>query len=236
MLFTRSLAPLLGWLLTCGCALDRRELHAARPSGGAAGEAVPSAGQPPDGGASANGSSESSEGLVDGCADLDTDGIADCTTTLLENSGFSENVDAWHALSGSELSWQPKNALGDLPSGSALLASSFSKSSASQCVPLAGERLVIAYASAFVEGEAELGQATLEVSFFEDPACGGESVKYFETPPSTRVNSWTTIQAGALSTSRTASVSVTLVGHKPNGAEQSHVYFDNVMLKAPMPM
>jgi hypothetical protein len=169
---------------------------------------------------------------VDGCADLDTDGVADCKTTLTTNSAFSEDVSGWHALGDTELAWEEKNAFEDLPAGSALVKSASAQASAEQCVALEGSNLlVIAYASAFVDDNTELGQAQLLVSFFESANCAGESWAYFETPPSTVSNSWTTIHAGAVPRLAIGSVSLALVGVKPAGSSEIRVYFDNIMLK-----
>lgn len=171
-------------------------------------------------------------GLVDGCADLDTDGVADCTTTLVENPSFAENVDGWTAQAETELTWDDKNAFDDLPSGSAMLIAETERATAEQCIKLQGGQLVIAYASAFVEDETELAQAEVQVSFFQTEDCNGQDPDYFKTPPSTVTNEWVTVQAGTISPLGTASASVALVGLKPDGAERIQVYFDNVMLKS----
>jgi hypothetical protein len=215
-------------LLVSACSIDRRDLSASTAGGGA---------EPNPGSSAQAGAEDSTPGgvsgrLVNGCADLDTDGVADCKTTLVANPTFKETVEDWRALTETQLSWETKNALEDLPSGSAYLKGSNERAQAAQCVRLEGKRLVIAYASAFVATEAERGQAVLELSFFDSSDCSGESVSYFDTPPSNVTNAWTTIQAGWVSPPTTASVSVALVGLKPDGAEEIQVYFDNVMLKA----
>lgn len=225
----------------CACALDERQLLPASGDGGAAagrlvaGEAGASEGQAAGGEGSLGGSSGAAGDLVDGCADLDTDGVADCTTTLLENPTFTSDVSGWTATGGAELTWDPKNALSDLPSGSAKLSATSRLASAWQCVSLGGEQLVIAYASAFVEAADVSAGAQLEVSFFAAGDCSGEREGYFETPPSAVADAWTTIQAGGLSKATTRSVSIALVGIKPASASELSAYFDNVMLKAQQP-
>jgi hypothetical protein len=229
----RSFALAVLLLLACACSLDRRRLHEAKggsssqapANGAAAGDTASS-----DGGSGGN--SPMVRGLVDGCADLDTDGVADCATTLVNNASFAENVDDWAADAQTELTWAAQNALADLPSGSAKLRGETARAVAQQCVTLRGNQLVIAYASAFVDDATELGHAQVQVSFFQNTACDGEPPAYFETPPSTVTNEWTTIQAGAVAPPGTASVSIALVGVKPESAEGIDVYFDNVMLKA----
>lgn len=175
------------------------------------------------------------DGLVDGCADLDTDGAPDCKVTLVMNPTFASDASGWIPIDDADLSWDPKNALSDLPSGSAKLSTTALRSSAVQCVVLEGERLVIAYASAFVEPPivpSDPNEAELEVSFFGSDDCSGERTSYFRTPPSSRTGAWTTIQAGGISKPTTHSLSIELVGARAPAAAALTAYFDNVMLKA----
>lgn len=220
-------------MLSSSCALDRRELSSSS-LGGAPDDAdsQAQAGAPddaPTSGAGAGG--EESSGLVAGCADLDTDGVPDCTTTLVRNPTFSEDVSDWSVDGGAELSWDSKNALSDQPSGSAKLRASAPRASAWQCVGVGSRELVIAYASALVEDPTELGRAELETSFFDTDDCSGERTGYFKTPTSSVVNGWTTLQAGGVSLEGTRSATIALVAVKPDGATELDVYFDNVMFK-----
>lgn len=199
------------------------------------------------GGGSEAGSGEGGEGatgaasgLVDGCADLDTDGVADCETTLVENPRFTSDVDGWTPVAGATLTWDAMNPLDDLPSGSARLgaevqASGSRRQLASQCVPVGGAKLVVAYAQALVEpaeDSEEPPRAGLEVSFFQGSACTGTVDGYFETPPSSVTGEWVTVHAGGLSKATTRSMSVALVGLKSVPPSKLDVYFDNVMLRA----
>lgn len=211
------------------------------PRGGEGGEAGAiegseggsGAGEPGGGSAGEAGAAPVSD-LVDGCADLDTDGIADCEVTLVATPSFTSDVSGWTPRDDAELTWDEKNALGDLPSGSARLSAGSARASAAQCVELAGEQVVIAYAQAFVEPapDAEAPpRALLEISFFEAEACDGERSHYFATPPSAATNEWVTIQAGGLTTEATRSLSIALVATKAQSAADVTAYFDNVMLK-----
>lgn len=225
-------------VLACGaCAVDDRRLHQGRDdtagapsaSGGHAGSNGPSH----EGGASDPGGSQG-EGLVDGCADLDTDGIADCQATLVETPTFTDETAPWLAGAETSLSWDEKNALEDLPSGSAKLSATGPRASASQCVELSGKRLVVAYASAFLEpGDDDArAQALLVVSYFRTSDCSGMRDGFFETPPTGVSDAWITVQAGGVCGPTTASVSIALVAVKPSTATQVTAYFDNVMLRA----
>jgi hypothetical protein len=222
-------------IVLVSCSIDERQLEpkpgAAGTSGvsnslDAGGEGSVAGGESGGGAAGA----PTSDGLVEGCADLDTDGVADCEVTLVKNPSFTDGVDGWLPLEGTALTWAEKNALSDLPSGSALIQGA-PHSRATQCLPLHGQRLVIAYASAFVESDIEeAGHALLAVSFFDTAGCEGESRGFFETPASGVVGTWSTIHAGSLSHPETRSISVTLVGVIGNA--ESKFYFDNVVLEA----
>jgi hypothetical protein len=199
------------------------------PTSGAGG----SASQP-----SGEGGEPSEDGLVNGCADLDTDGVGDCTVTLVKTPTFTENVSGWAAMGDATLAWDVKNALRDAPSGSAKLSAVSSRAAAQQCLPLDGRKLVIAYANAFVaeasDDEHPL-QAQLAVSFYAEASCAGEATGFFETPPSTASATWITVQAGGLSDEGSRSMSISLVGVKPSAEAKLEAYFDNIMLKAQEP-
>jgi hypothetical protein len=232
-----AFAQALLLFVTYACSVDHRHLHAGQVAGGSAstsadGGADGGATDAP-GGTGARGGT--SGGLVDGCADLDTDGIADCKATLLTNPSFTSDTKDWLAEPEVALTWDPKNALSDAPSGSARLEASVTRARATQCVTIDSvKQLVIAYADAFVAASAddiEFGQAELEVSFFPTRDCSGDRSAFFETPPSTTINAWSIVQAGGVAVDGTGSVSLALLGIKPTSAAAIEVYFDNVMLK-----
>lgn len=228
--------------IVVGCALDERELEL-EEAGSAAGAfdgggpSGGSSGGPAGGDDGVSGGQRASTGLVDGCADLDTDDVADCDATLVENPSFTTTVDGWRADTHATLSWDARNALDDAPSGSLELSSDLARASAVQCVALAGESVVIVYANAFVEAaeEPDQGRAVLAVTFFEQAACLGDAQAFFETPASAVVGEWATLHAGGLSRPTTRSLSVELVGVKGAAAASPAWYFDNVMLKAQPP-
>lgn len=223
-------------LLVCACSVDQRQLRPVLADEGVAGAAE-------EAGTGGNGAGSASSGqdggapasdLVDGCADLDTDGVADCETTLVKTATFSDDVSDWLPETDATLIWAPQNALSDVPSGSARLSAAVSRTGALQCVALRGHQLVIAYANAFVEQPVSEGsvQAQLEVSYFETTDCTGARSGYFETPQSGVTDAWTTIQAGGVANEATRSVSIALIGSKAAEVPSLRVYFDNVMLKA----
>ncbi len=230
MLARRCLLILTLW--SCGCSLDTRQLQPAAGDDQGLGSAGGQSGDGTDG--SDPGGARSPNTLVDGCADLDTDGVPDCQVTLVQNPSFTSDTSNWVADGNTELTWDMKNALDDQPSGSAKLSTMTPRASASQCVPLSGKQLVIAYADTFVESNDATGsppQASMEISFFDVADCQGASARYFDTPPSSVLDAWTVIQAGNTSSSTTASVSIALIAQSGSGSSVN-AYFDNVMLKA----
>jgi hypothetical protein len=226
--------------LALGACIDDRQLEPAPPAfEGVAGDG----GDPSDGPASGGQPStppDTNDDLVGGCADLDTDGVADCDATLVDNPSFSTDVTGWSTSGTSKLSWSSKNALDDADSGSAKLtddspAASAPRASAYQCVKLEGNTLVVAWANAFVEaGDAgdEPPRAELEVTFIDGDDCTGTTGGYFETPPTSVTGGWTVVQAGARAPASTHSVAVALVAIKSADSADLSVYFDNIMLKA----
>lgn len=265
----RGLAP---WLVLglAACSLDERRLkvgpgggegaaeQGGRPSSGAS-SGLPEGGEgaTPSQGASAGSAGSVNDGgdgpttpshlppLVGGCADLDTDGVGDCSVTLVENATFKTDVASWAKVGDSALEWNAKNALADTPSGCAMLSAQGTTDAdgaalfrASQCISAEPGQLVIAYANAWVAknaSPAEQSQAELQVSYFDAPDCAGSATGYFVTPPSTAAETWVTVQAGGVTGPNTRAVLVMLVGVKPYRTDELSACFDNVMVKFKTP-
>lgn len=260
----RALAP---WLVlsVCACSLDERELRhggsgqGATDQGGApsagSGSGVPEGGEgaTPGQGASSGttgGVNDGGDGsttpshlppLVGGCADLDTDGVGDCSVTLVRNPTFKTDVASWAKVGDSALDWNAKNALDDEPSGCAMLSAEGATDTdgaalfrASQCIAAGPGQLVVAYANAWVARNASpavQAHAELQVSYFDAQDCTGSATGYFVTPPSTQAETWVTIHAGGVTGPNTKAVLVMLVGVKPYRTDNLSACFDNVMVK-----
>lgn len=218
------------------CSVDARQLE---PATGSAGSFM----RDPGDGAGGDGNAAGGDGagpsdLVDGCADLDTDGVGDCTVTLVENPSFTTDVSGWTADGTSAWAWDPMNALDDAPSGSGKLSAGTLRGSATQCVSLAAEgQVVIAYANVLVEeGDgSSANQADIEVSFFASDDCSGAPSGSFDTPPNKAAGAWAVVQAGGLPAAPIGSLAVALTAIKATDASAVTVYFDNVMVKAKAP-
>ncbi len=185
--------------------------------------------------------------LVDGCADLDGDGVADCQEGLAQNPDFESDTADWVAEVGTTLTWDSRNAWGDVPSGSALVAASglidadangAALHAASQCVPVAGKQLVTVYANALVDLDQDTqGLAEVDVSFYDTVACTGALTSSFTTPQPLdgSVGSWLSLRAGSVSCHTTRSALIRLSISLPFRAASFHARFDNVLVKAQSP-
>jgi len=173
--------------------------------------------------------------LVDGCADLDTDGVADCTVTLVQNPSFTSDVDGWTAMAGATWMWDPQNALDDTPSGSGKLTVETPRGSAVQCVPLTStNEIIVAWANVFVEppdDDSAHNQADVSATFFTSSDCSGVTAGSFEAPASDVKGAWSVVNAGGVPLMPIGSVSVALNAIKDTPAASASVYFDNVMLE-----
>jgi hypothetical protein len=185
--------------------------------------------------------------LVDGCADLDGDGVADCQEGLAQNPDFESDTADWVADASTTLTWDSRNAWGDVPSGSALVAASgvidadangAALHAASQCVPIIGKQLVTVYANALVDPDQDTqGLAEVDVSFYDSVACSGASTSSFSTPQPLdgSVGSWLSLRAGSVSGATTKSALIRLAISLPFRAASFHARFDNVLVKAQSP-
>jgi hypothetical protein len=202
-----------------------------------------SAGGAPSARAGSGGAAPTELPLVDGCTDLDGNGVGDCQETLLSNGDFKTDVKGWTADAETVLTWDDQNAAGDLPSGSALLTvasaaapggSGSTLRVAKQCVPMTAKQLVTVYANAFVAGgQAAGGHAEIDVYFFDAAACAGTYVTSFSTPQplDATTDQWLTLLAGSTSGANTQSALVTLALSQPVSAASFAASFDNVLLK-----
>jgi hypothetical protein len=240
----RFVAASLTGAALAGCSLDTRQLQLGREAGG-----QPSAGSPSIPGTGEQGGTAGQDAgaptmpaMIDGCIDLDEDGISDCDETLVQNATFNTDVDAWHADGSAELTWDERNAADDLPSGSAQLdatgtaasgAEGSATQSASQCSKVTGKHLITVYANTFVDSD-RLGLARIDVHFFDTHACTGDYTTTFSTPQPLDAASgkWLALKAGSVSGVDTKSVRVRLVVSRPLSEASVQARFDNVLLKA----
>lgn len=268
LIYLTSAACMLGFV---GCPVDTRRLEFASAGGGQGGShvVVPTgggleggrAGTSP-GAAGSGGGPDQSEGgaagatgqfpiTVDGCPDLDENGVADCTETKVSNAEFSTDVSEWTADAqngdpfSTTLAWDPQNAGGSVPSGSAKVSVSgtldfngASLRAASQCVAISAAQILIVYANARLEaGQDPAAGAEIDVSFFDAADCSGLATSSFSTPPSepAPAATWLTLHAGSLASESTKSALIKLGVVKPFRAESITARFDNILVRVQAP-
>jgi hypothetical protein len=268
---SRSSLALCGAIVLLGCSVDERDLQLA-PGGSAGLGSSTSPGSSGNGGVSGSDPSTAGGGgldastisdagaagdagavepapipTVDGCADLDMNGVADCQETIVTNPDFKQDTSAWSAETDTTLTWDPSDAIGDASSGSALVASQgvidadasgAALRAASQCVPVASKQLVTAYANALVDtGQDADGHAEIDVFFFDGSSCQGTFTGSFSTPQplDAAPGSWITLHAGSVAGNTVKSALVKLAISKPFRAASFQASFDNVLIKVQSP-
>ena len=260
---TRVLTALLAVTLA-GCPIDRRTLAASADEddeavtlAGSSGQAhhTSSAGRGGSWGGSgmagglagAGESDESGAGgvagepprlppLVDGCADLDENGAADCKESEVSNSRFVADVDGWRADTGVSISWSTRDAYGDETSGSALVEASGTSDNdalgtfpASQCVPVVPGETARLFAEVRVSSGQGMGFAGLQVWFFDAPGCVGSLQSSLSTPYSNQLDTWLPLSGEAMVPRGAKSASVRLAVIKPFKGPLFATHFDNVL-------
>ncbi len=188
--------------------------------------------------------------FVDGCADLDRNGVGDCKETLLKNADFETDISDWTAEQDTLLEWNMHDAWGvEGTSGSALVSSvgvldpnsdNAVLRAASQCVAVGGMQLVTVYANAFVEsGQPDLtGRAQIVVFFFDGDNCTGAFTNSFTTPQpldTDGIDTWLELKAGSVTGLSTKSILVKLGLSRAYKAESFRARFDNLLVKAQTP-
>jgi hypothetical protein len=215
---------------------------AANVTGGAGGSnPAGAAGGLTDGGNAGEAGEPNSGGpaLVNGCADLDNDGVSDCTETLLDNAEFDKNVTLWTAEPDASLSWDARDLLGGAGSGSALVTSFTVSDSvgdsfvaAEQCVSVRAGAILTVSASAYIDASAVTGRAAISLWFFQSDACAGDTAaEVYKTPEQFASSKLITLQGTALVPELVQSVRVRLGVIKPFKADPFAVHFDNVLLR-----
>ena len=234
----------------CACTLDERKLVLSGAGGSTplaagagaaqleAGGAAPgeNAGQGGEAGEVAGGAS----GFVNSCADLDGNGVSDCSETLLENATFDANVTQWEAHPGATIAWDAKDLLGASASGSALVTASGSMDSdgygiavAEQCLSVRDGTVLQVFANAAFDAGPVTGGAEIGMWFFAGEACSGDTPnEVYETPKEFTAGKTLTLRGAKGVSPQIKSVRVRLGVIKPFRAESFTVRFDNILLRA----
>lgn len=261
-----SVLSMLALSLAAGCSLDQRRLSVSGSAGfwvilagtetggdgsgssaagsGSGGTNAGSSGTSPLGTADAGEAGttgqviEPDHDLVEGCPDLDLNGVADCQETLAQNPRFAADASHWSATGDVLIEWSPINALTDEPSGSgrvsvhgALDMDGDVLRAATQCVPVGDAQELDVYASALVKSGQGEGEASLGIFSFSTDDCSGSPLGLPLDVPTVGRDIWQTIGAHRALPPMTASVLVRLGVSKPFRSPRFDVYFDNVLLR-----
>jgi hypothetical protein len=260
-LFQMCLLTSVGAGIAISCSLDKRKLqtpnYAAWLIMGGAGEGGAPGGadyNPNDdggdpgteeGGARNHAGSTSSGGadtpepaLVDGCPDLDANGVGDCTETLVKNPNFAENVADWSAGDDSFIEWSAQNHFDDLPSGSALVsvrgytdADGMMQRASSQCVTFETASKLRIFANVFYKSDQGEGGPGLGLFFFGSSDCSGASLGFPLSVEATSADSWQTLTAERDVPEGSHSALVRLAVTKPLRSMVFKASFDNILTR-----
>jgi len=205
------------------------------PEAAAAGAGTPAAG----GAGGATDTGPVAPPLVDGCVDLDENGVGDCTETLLKNASFKLDTLDWTADVGATLGWSDSNAYEDLPSGAGLVASTVGArdvdglvlASATQCVPVAAGTKLEIIANVFIKPGQGEGLAGISIFFFDQASCMGNIKDSFDTSGAA-TGTWSTLRGVHTVADGVGSMLVRLTASKPYRSESFEAKFDNILVKS----
>jgi hypothetical protein len=249
----------LPWLLSA-CPVDDRRLSASLSTGGAQNQASDAslAAQPgaddsvatgggnagdPDTAGSAGQAGEpgaATPEFVDGCADLDSDRVSDCTESAVANSEFDTDVSHWTAEANATLVWSSRDLLGEPGSGSALVTSSDeidaagdSFAAAEQCVAVSTGQVIDIFAISYIDADQVAGRASISLWFFPTAGCPGDtSSEVYETTEQFATQTVISLRGTKAVPDGMQSMRVRLGAIKPFQADSFSVRFDDVLIHA----
>ncbi|HEY1536699.1 MAG TPA: hypothetical protein VGF76_21910 [Polyangiaceae bacterium] len=212
-------------------------------SSGGGGQAALGSDTPSVGGEDAAGDGGQAGGpptFVDGCPDLDGDGVSDCTETAVKNSTFDADVSSWASESGATIAWNAKDLLDQAGSGSALVTSTGSIDAAgdsfvaaNQCIPVSDGQVVDLVANTYIDAGQVTGRASISLWFFPVADCPGDSSPdVFETSAVFATEKVQTLRGRKAVPAGMLSLRVRLGVIKPFQAETFSVHFDSVLVHA----
>ncbi len=206
------------------------------PAGGSLG--LGDAGSAGDANAGGGDAAPTTPPVIDGCVDLDENGVADCQETLADNADFKVDTANWSADLDGVIRWTAQNSYGATPSGSAAVAGvgvleqdGLGQTASKQCVPVPeGSNSLVALASFFIKPGQGEGLAGVSVFFFEDANCSGSPNGPLSAARGD-TDAWTTLQANGPVPVTAASMLVRLTVTKPFRSASFEVLFDNVLIR-----
>jgi hypothetical protein len=211
--------------------------------GGSSGGTPPQAtGGTGGGGSDAGGNGGTAAGngpeLVEGCVDLDGNGVGDCKETLLQNADFKSDVENWLVGASPQITWSELNPALDVPSGSAAVSFVSEASdedgvigaAAAQCLRVEGDAKLELAGNAFIGPDQGEGLATISAWSFETDDCSGARLDAFDLAHS-QTGLWLTLRGEPTLPPATRSLLVRLGVTKAVRAATFQVLFDNVLVR-----
>jgi hypothetical protein len=173
-----------------------------------------------------------------GCGDLDGDTVQDCTQTLVENARFDTAVAPWRAESGTQQSWDAKNAR-PVPGSGALKVSNTSVSQgegqtlggSGQCLPADPNKNYLLAARAFIPKGQGQGSAGLSMWFFGADDCADYLLPGAALELVSGTDEWQLVSKSSKAPPATRSIYVRLVTSKPFAQPSLEALFDDVLLR-----
>jgi hypothetical protein len=174
------------------------------------------------------------------CADLDNNGVSDCTESVMANSNFASDIASWNLPVTVTAQWVANGAQG-APTG-AIQANNVQFSAGGtqtvfsgpeQCVPATPGNYKM-YAQTFIATGDGPGFVALNVLFYKGAGCTSTFLGAFQPATVSVRDVWTTIQGTAIVPAETTSMRVRLGLIKSVGEPSFKATFDNVLI-APTP-
>lgn len=206
--------------------------NAGAQTGGSQSGAPPSGGH---GGASGSGGGDDGTG---GCGDLDGDTVQDCNQTLVENARFDSAVEPWRAESGTQQSWDSKNARPVAGSGALKVSNTFvaqdngqTLGGSGQCLPAHPNKDYLLAARTLIPKDQGQGSAGLSIWFYAADDCADYLLPGAVLELVSATDQWQLVSKGAKAPPATRSIYVRLVTSKPFAQPSLEAFFDDVLLR-----
>lgn len=172
---------------------------------------------------------------------------ANCES-LVKNAGFAHDVSSWDPDGGVYGAWRASDANGSDSSGSIDVLNTLAgqdtgvaPGAARQCLPVVPGRTYDLAADVFVEsGQGQgfgtdtalyVGKAVLGAFFFDDEACQGSSVGFFNAEEISATDRWVHVSASGMAPEHARAISIRLNALKPIREALFKATFDNVYVR-----
>jgi hypothetical protein len=223
-----------------GCELDERPmLEEETLAAGSGGSTVSSGGAPNGSAGRAANAGQGGEFAIPDCVFVGKAMPEGCDS-LVENPGFSDDVEGWAAENPKILvGWYPEDATDNAESGSIAVNNTLYGDGvgtvtygAWQCVPVTAGGVYDFAADVFIpEGQDPTGMAGINVYYFDSEDCEGGNKYSFSTDLVTEVGTWVPVRATDVAPGSAHSMFIRLVPVKQFEPLMFRAHFDNVLVR-----